>query len=248
MFDESEPADVETKPETKPDAADSKTSPEGSAEGAAADSKLKAGAENVTAAFRSAFGALNNRIGRNQANSQIMKAMKAAGIQKPTSKQIKAFRKALLGESLDAALDTAQTLKEEYHKYANPAELQAMDNLRVAVDKIVEQLVQDLAVAGYDDLDYYDSDCYMSGNNSCTITMFLGSEDTFEDGEAEELQDHMTNIVEEALAQIKLPPELIEIQGGAVFPDDLIMDDDDEANGITRGEITVDVTFARNLI
>jgi hypothetical protein len=78
--------------------------------------------------------------------------------------------------------------------------------------------------------------------------MFLGSEDTFEDGEAEELQDHMANVVEEALAQIKLPPELIEIQGGAVFPDDLIMDDDDEANGITRGEITVDVTFARNLI
>ena len=139
-------------------------------------------------------------------------------------------------------------MREEYHKYANPAELQAMDNLRVAVDRIVEQLVLDLAAAGYDDLDYYDSDCYMSGNNSCTITMFLGSEDTFEDGETEELQDHMANIVEEALAQIKLPPELTKIQGGAVFPDTLIMDEDDEANGITRGEITVDVTFARNLV
>jgi hypothetical protein len=139
-------------------------------------------------------------------------------------------------------------LREEYHKYANPAELTAMDNLRVEVDKIVEQLVQDLAADGYDDLDYYDSDCYMSGNNACTITMFLGSEDTFEDGEAEELQDHMTNIVEEALAQIKLPPELIKVQGGALFPDTMIMDEDDEANGITRGEISVDVYFARKLI
>ena len=139
-------------------------------------------------------------------------------------------------------------LREEYHKYANPAELTAMDNLRVEVDKIVEQLVLDLAADGYDDLDYYDSDCYMSGNDSCTITMFLGSEDTFEDGEAEELQDHMTNIVEEALAQIKLPPELIKVQGGALFPDTMLMDEDDEANGIIRGEITVDVYFARKLI
>ena len=144
--------------------------------------------------------------------------------------------------------EMAGSMTEEYHKYANPAELTAMDNLRVKVDQIVEQLVQDLAAAGYDDLDYYDSDCYMSGNNSCTITMFLGSEDTFEDGETEELQDHMTNIVEEALTQIKLPPELVKVEGGAVFPDNMIMDEDDEANGITRGEITVDVTFARNLI
>lgn len=139
-------------------------------------------------------------------------------------------------------------MREEYHKYANPAELTAMDNLKAEVDKIVKQLVQDLATAGYDDLDYYDSDCYMSGNNSCTITMFIGSEDTFEAGETEDLQDHIATQVEEALAQIKLPPEIVKIQGGALFPDNMIMDDEDEVNGITRGEITVDVTFARKLI
>ncbi len=151
-------------------------------------------------------------------------------------------------KALKSAEQSLQSMKEEYHKYANPAELTAMDNLRVAVDKIVENLVRELGAAGYDDLDYYDSDCYMSGNNSCTITMFLGSEDTFEDGEAEELQDHMTDIIEEALAQIKLPPELVNVRGGALFPDDMIMDEDDVDNGITRGEITVEVTFARNLI
>ncbi len=143
---------------------------------------------------------------------------------------------------------TKTMIREEYHKYANPAEITAMENLQADVDKIVNQVVTDLVAAGYDDLDYYDSDCYMSGNNACTITMFIGSNDTFEAGETEDLQDHMANQVEEALAQIKLPPEIVKIQGGVLFPDDLIMDEDDAADGVTRGEITVDVTFARNLI
>ena len=139
-------------------------------------------------------------------------------------------------------------MREEYHKYANPAELTAMDNLRADVGKIVNQVITDLVATGYDDLDCYDSDCYMSGNNTCTITMFIGSEDIFEAGETEDLQDHMATRVEDALAQIKLPPEIVKIQGGAMFPDNLIMDEDDAANGITRGEITIEVTFARNLM
>ncbi len=154
--------------------------------------------------------------------------------------------------SLKATASSMQNMTsamhEEYHKYANPAEITAMENLQADVDKIVNQVVTDLVAAGYDDLDYYDSDCYMSGNNACTITMFIGSNDTFEAGETEDLQDHMANQVEEALAQIKLPPEIVKIQGGVLFPDDLIMDEDDAADGVTRGEITVDVTFARNLI
>lgn len=153
-----------------------------------------------------------------------------------------------LKSTANSMQNMTSAMREEYHKYANPAEITAMENLQADVDKIVKQVVTDLVAAGYDDLDYYDSDCYMSGNNTCTITMFIGSEDNFEAGETEDLQDHMSNQVEEALAQIKLPPEIINIQGGAMFPDNLIMDEDDAANGITRGEITVEVTFARNLM
>ena len=155
---------------------------------------------------------------------------------------------ATLKSAVDGIKNMTSAMREEYHKYANPAELTAMDNLRADVAKIVNQVITDLVATGYDDLDCYDSDCYMSGNNTCTITTFIGSEDTFEAGETEDLQDHMATRVEDALAQIKLPPEIVKIQGGAMFPDNLIMDEDDAANGITRGEITVEVTFARNLM
>ena len=155
---------------------------------------------------------------------------------------------ATLKSTADSLKNMTSAMHEEYHKYANPAELTAMDNLRADVAKIVNQVITDLVATGYDDLDCYDSDCYMSGNNTCTITTFIGSEDTFEAGETEDLQDHMATRVEDALAQIKLPPEIVKIQGGAMFPDNLIMDDEDTVNGVTRGEITVEVTFARNLM
>lgn len=270
-------AETEAKPEEIPT---SDTAAEETSEPAAEpDSKLAAGLDSITTAFKSVAGTVSTKSGKRQANRIINKALSAAGI-KTNSKQQNLIRKALLGESVEAELESliredlkstedavaelentsnalksaatgiknmTSAMKEEYHKYANPAEITAMDNLRVAVDKILEQLVRDLTVAGYDDLDYYDADCYMSGSNSCTLTMFLGTEDTFEEGEAEELQEHMANIVKEALTQIKLPPELVEIEGDALFPDLMIMDEDDEASGTTRGEITVEVTFARNL-
>jgi hypothetical protein len=243
------------------DQADEEAAPE-------VDPKIKAGLKTASEVFKSAIkNAKDRRARRNaqrQANTAIEKALKSVGVNLNKQQQGQ-VRQLLFGESLEMsdideetknALDavveafTAKKpiLNEEYHKYANPAEITAMDNLKADVDKIVNQVVTDLVAAGYDDLDYYDSDCYMSGNNTCTITMFIGSEDTFEAGETEDLQDHMANQVEEALAQIKLPPEIVKIQGGAMFPDNSIMDEDDVANGLTRGEITVEVTFARNLM
>jgi hypothetical protein len=194
--------------------------------------------------LRQKLASLGESIDNNSSDEELLEVLQSEAEAVKSLKDTAASLKA----TASSMQNMTSAMKEEYHKYANPAELTAMDNLKADVDKIVNQVITDLVAAGYDDLDYYDSDCYMSGNNTCTITMFIGSEDTFEAGETEDLQDHMANQVEEALAQIKLPPEIVEIQGGAMFPDNLIMDEDDAADGITRGEITVEVTFARNLM
>jgi hypothetical protein len=275
LFDETEPeAESETgSSETDATSAESPKAPEGGETG----SKLKAGAKNVVTAFRDALGSLDNKIGRNQANARIIAAMEAAGLKKPTTGEVKKFRKALLGESLDmeedintdahetadalqntaktigrmssaakAAVGTIKnTIQEEYHRYANPAELKAMEDIEELAANAVTKVYDDIATWGYEATEIATQSWLCQEDETCLQYML-----EFKDLDPDEIDDLASQLemqLENEISVYKPVPEIRGISVSVALPDYDLADADDEAEGITKASFLFYVDFARNL-
>lgn len=138
-------------------------------------------------------------------------------------------------------------MREEYHKYANPAELKAMEDIENLVSVALSNIYSDLATWGYNASET-DSQCWMCQENEACLQYVLDFED-LDEAEAEDLADQLKIQLENELSAYKPVPEIEGITGSVVLPDyDMAYDDDEEGfEGITRGSILVYVTFARNL-
>jgi rubrerythrin len=197
-------------------------------------------------------------------NGEIRRALRAAGmsdadIQKLFDKgAIRAIRKTF-GEGLSLTAgklksilteSTATPIREEYHKYANPAELQAMEDLEAIIDAAKNDALHSMQNWGID-ISESDSQGWMSGNSEYTYQFMLDYEGIDED-EEEDIQDQLQNMVESAiLSKYTLPPELSKISVSVMLPDlDIAYDDNDDEilQDTKRASLLVDVTFARKLI
>lgn len=214
------------------------------------------------------------------ANQKIKAALRSAGMSRADidklfkSGVIPMVRKALIGESLDedfkdtedavaelkkteATLKSAadgiknmtSAMREEYHKYANPAELKVMEDLEAIVDAAKNDALHSMRNWGID-ISESDSQGWMSGNNEYSYQFMLDYEN-IDEGEEEDIQDQLQNLVENAiLSQYTLPPELSKISVSVALPDrDIAYEDEDgeELQDVKRASLFVDVTFARNL-
>ena len=147
-----------------------------------------------------------------------------------------------------------QAMREEYHKYANPAELKAMEDLEAVIETAKDKVLQTMNSWGID-ITESDGQGWLSGNNEYTYQIMVDYEGVDED-EEEDIQDQLLNMFEnEVLANYKLPAEISNITCSVMLPDpDIAYDEDDEeelrssSRGSSRGSILVEVTFARNLI
>jgi hypothetical protein len=155
------------------------------------------------------------------------------------------------GKALQAAANRLTNMEkaihEEYHKYANPAELKAMEDVESLVSVALSNIYNNLATWGYKASET-DSQCWMSQENEACLQYVLDFEDLDAD-EIEDLADQLQVLLDNELSVYKPVPEIEGIAGSIALPDyDMAYDDDEEGfEGITRASILVYVTFARNL-
>lgn len=167
----------------------------------------------------------------------------------------KALKESTDLEDAGAALQTAakrltgmkKAMREEYHKYANPAELKAMEDVENLVSGALSNIYSNLASWGYKASET-DSQCWMSQENEACLQYVIDFEDLDAD-ETDDLADQLKVQLENELSVYKPVPEIEGIAGSIALPDyDMAYDDDEEGfEGITRASILVYVTFARNL-
>lgn len=96
---------------------------------------------------------------------------------------------------------------------------------------------------GYN-LEIIDSDNYMLSEDTCSVRMFISSDDVYEPGEVSDIEEHLNSVVAAAIQKIQVPAELKEITGQVNFPDEVVDDDDTD---VTRGIIDISFVFNRNL-
>lgn len=153
--------------------------------------------------------------------------------------------------SLKATASSMQNMtsamREEYHKYANPAELKAMEDIENLVSVALSNIYNNLATWGYNASET-DSQCFMSQENEACLQYMIDF-DGLDENETEDLADQLKVQLENELSAYKPVPEIEGIAGSIALPDyDIAYDDDEEGfEGITRASIMVYVTFARNL-
>lgn len=137
-----------------------------------------------------------------------------------------------------------QAMREEYHKYANPAELKAMEDLEAVIEVAKNDALSSMQNWGID-ISESDAQGWMSGNKEYEYQFMLDYEGIDED-EEEDIQDQLQSMIENTvLSQYTLPPELSGIRISVALPDPDLSDDDE---GTKRASLFVDVTFARNLL
>lgn len=156
---------------------------------------------------------------------------------------------ATLKSAVDGIKNMTSAMREEYHKYANPAELKVMEDLEAIIDAAKNDALSSMQNWGID-ISESDAQGWMSGNNEYSYQFMLDYEGIDED-EEEDIQDQLQNLVENAiLSQYTLPPELSDISVSVALPDrDIAYEDEDgeELQDVKRASLFVDVTFARNL-
>lgn len=180
---------------------------------------------------------------------------------------ISIIRRALLGESLlaeewneafeedvSSTADPAepesknkpQVINEEYHRYANPAELAAMEKIELMITNAMSHVYSDLAAWGYT-AEEVDSQSWLCSNNENCIQYMVHFENLDLD-ETEDLATQLQNTLENEAKNYKCPAEIQGIDVSVALPDHDLEDEDDAAQGITRASFLFYVTFARNLI
>jgi hypothetical protein len=169
------------------------------------------------------------------------------GERKPLNKWLETMVKnKIIAESFaNEILGTASTLTEEYHKYANPAELAAMKDVEDLVATALTKVYGEITAWGYE-AEEVDSQSFMSQEDEACLQYMVNFQDLSAD-EIEDLADQIQMQLENELSAYKPVPEICGVSCSVALPDYDLADEDDAAEGITRASILVYVTFARNL-
>ena len=152
---------------------------------------------------------------------------------------------ATLKSAVDGIKNMTSAMREEYHRYANPAELAAMKDVEELITKALANIYDNLTAWGYE-AEEVDSQSFMSQEDEACLQYMVNFQDLSAD-EIEDLADQIQMQLENELSAYKLVPEIRGLSGSVALPDYDLADEDDDAEGITRASIMVYVTFARNL-
>ena len=157
---------------------------------------------------------------------------------------------ATLKSAVDGIKNMTSAMHEEYHKYANPAELKAMEDLEAIIEAAKNKVLHTMRSWNID-ITESDAQGWMSGNNEYTYQIMVDY-DGLDKDEEEDVRDQLLNMIEnEVLTNYQLPAEISDITCSVMLPDpDIAYDDEDdeELQSSSRGSILIYVTFARNLI
>lgn len=152
---------------------------------------------------------------------------------------------ATLKSTVDGIKNMTSAMREEYHRYANPAELAAMEKIEVMIADALGNVYDDLADWGYT-AEEVDGQSFMSSENEVCLQHMIVFENLDPD-EAEDLAEQIQNTLENTAKDYKCPAEIQEIDVSVALPDYDLAEEDDAAHGITRASFLFYVTFARNL-
>lgn len=136
-------------------------------------------------------------------------------------------------------------MREEYHRYANPAELAAMEDIEELIIKALSKLYDDIAAWGYEAAEI-DTQSFMCQEDETCFQYML----EFNDLDPDELDDLASQIemqLKNEISVYKPVPEIRELSVSVALPDYDLADEEDEAEGITKASFLFYVDFARKL-
>ena len=136
-------------------------------------------------------------------------------------------------------------MREEYHKYANPAELAAMQEVEELVTQALINVYKEITAWGYE-AEEVDSQSYMSQEDEATLWYHLVFENLDPD-EVEDLADMLEMKLNNEVSGYKPVPEILGVSAAVALPDYDLAEEEDDDEGITRASIMFFITFARNL-
>ena len=162
-------------------------------------------------------------------------------------------------EAVQSLKDTADSLKatagsiknmtsamrEEYHRYANPAELAAMEDIEELVTNALTKVYDEITAWGYEAAEI-DSQSFMCQEDEACLQYMLEFNDLDPD-EVEDLASQLEMLLENEISVYKPVPEIRGISVSVALPDYDLADEDDEAEGITKASFLFYVDFARHL-
>jgi hypothetical protein len=171
----------------------------------------------------------------------LYKALKESTNLKDAGAALQAAAKRLTGMK--------KAMREEYHKYANSAELKAMEDLEAVIENAKNATLRTVADWGIQ-MNESDAQGWMCSENEYCYQIMVDYEGV-DQTEEEDIQDQIENIFEnEVLTNYRLPAEISDINCSVMIPDpDIAYEDfdDEELQSSSRGSILVYVTFARKL-
>lgn len=136
-------------------------------------------------------------------------------------------------------------MREEYHKYANPAELAAMQEVEELVTQALINVYKEITAWGYE-AEEVDSQSYMSQEDEATLWYHLVFENLDPD-EVEDLAEMLEMKLNNEVSGYKPVPEILGVSAAVALPDYDLAEEEDDDEGITRASIMFFITFARNL-
>ena len=136
-------------------------------------------------------------------------------------------------------------LHEEYHRYANPAELAAMKDIEELITKALTKVYANITAWGYE-AEEVDSQSFLCQEDETCLQYMVNFQDLDPD-EYEDLADQLQMQLENEISIYKPVPEIRGISVSVALPDYDLADEDDDAEGITKASFLFYVDFARNL-
>ena len=179
----------------------------------------------------------NPDLGEDELIEAFMSEPEAVKSLKQTSEILKDTA-ASMGHMTDA-------MKEEYHRYANPTELKAMEDIEELITKALTKVYADMTTWGYE-AEEVDSQSFMCQKDEACLQYMVNFQD-LDPEEFEDLADQIQMQLENEVSLYKPAPEIRGISVSVALPDYDLADADDADEGITKASFLFYVDFARRL-
>lgn len=152
---------------------------------------------------------------------------------------------ASLKDTANSMQNMTQAMHEEYHKYANPTELKAMEDIEELITKALTKVYADITTWGYE-AEEVDSQSFMCQEDEACLQYMVNFQD-LDPEEFEDLADQIQMQLENEVSVYKPVPEIRGVSVSVALPDYDLADTDDADEGITKASFLFYVAFARNL-
>lgn len=163
--------------------------------------------------LRQKLASLGESIDNNSSDEELLEVLQSEAEAVKSLKDTAASLKA----TASSMQNMTSAMREEYHRYANPAELAAMKDVEELITTALANIYDNLTAWGYE-AEEVDSQSFMSQEDEACLQYMVNFQDLSAD-EIEDLADQIQMQLENELSAYKPVPEIRGVSGSVALPD-----------------------------